>query len=499
MSSPHRSSGIHALPHGGIVFAIVTIMLVMPASRGAAKSPETDRTLRTVVSDIPWQSAAAGQSGKVIYGSDDRLDVYEETDLERRTWAESVCALVDATALQENDDGTFTLSPGAFTVWGYPPCEEEPFASQPIAAYCSGFMVAEDLIATAGHCIWQADLPLMYFVFGFEMLDETTPRLTYNADQVYRGVAIVVRQLSQGRDFAVVRVDRPISVAAPLPLRTEGDITLGEPVGVIGHPVGLPKKIAFGENTVVRANDDVRFFAANLDSYGGNSGSPVFNAVTGLVEGILVRGNSDFIVTETCFRSNVLPDETVYPEEVSKSATFVDWVYGEPPVPVNSTPEQAIPLTTGQTITGSNLGAPGETASNCSSNDTSAVWFSFVPEEDGVYELSLCGSGFDTTLAVYTGSEEPVDCNDDWQWCGYSSRLCVSLNAAQEYLIRVAGYAESTGDYVLDVVKVDVCETFEEDEEPCCCRNGFSSNISGELLLLGTSLLTLMVLSVRKR
>ena len=36
------------------------------------------------------------------------------------------------------------------------------------------------------------------------------------------------------------------------------------------------------------------YFTANLDTYRGNSGSPVFNAITHKVEGVLVRGEQDF-------------------------------------------------------------------------------------------------------------------------------------------------------------------------------------------------------------
>lgn len=36
------------------------------------------------------------------------------------------------------------------------------------------------------------------------------------------------------------------------------------------------------------------FFVANLDSFGGNSGSAVFNVTTEEVEGILVRGEADY-------------------------------------------------------------------------------------------------------------------------------------------------------------------------------------------------------------
>ena len=48
-------------------------------------------------------------------------------------------------------------------------------------------------------------------------------------------------------------------------------------------------------NAEVLKNDGLTWFMANLDSFEGNSGSAVFNELTGEVEGILVRGKPDSI------------------------------------------------------------------------------------------------------------------------------------------------------------------------------------------------------------
>jgi hypothetical protein len=52
------------------------------------------------------------------------------------------------------------------------------------------------------------------------------------------------------------------------------------------------------------------YFTANLDSYAGNSGSPVFNQKTGRVEGILIQGADDFVYNEEnqCLESLRLSD-----------------------------------------------------------------------------------------------------------------------------------------------------------------------------------------------
>ncbi|MFA7693626.1 MAG: serine protease [Candidatus Hydrogenedentales bacterium] len=273
---------------------------------------------------------AAQADDKVIYGVDDRIDLYQERNVDRLEWAESVCALVSSSVLKDNGNGSFTLSTRPFTWKNMSPCPDEPFADQPTAAWCTGFIVNTDLIATAGHCIeYESDLYSTQFIFGFHMKDGDTAKLTFSEKEIYQGVEIVAHQYNKNYDFTIIRVDRPITVAQPLPLRTEGTVSVGTPVGIIGHPFGLPKKIAFGSNTKVRSNTKDGFFTANTDDYQGNSGSPVFNAVTGVVEGILVRGQTDFVIDadNRCFRSNVLRDDSEYNEEISKSTTFTAYVY----------------------------------------------------------------------------------------------------------------------------------------------------------------------------
>ncbi len=272
-------------------------------------------------------SADLLQTGKVIYGNDDRIDVYAETDPERLDWAASTVALVSASRLTDNGDGTFTLGTVPFSVLGRQPCESEPFGTQPTSAFCSGFLAGDDVIATAGHCVNAGNLPNVRFVFGFVMSDAENAVTLLNANQVYSGTSLLGQANQGDLDYAVVKLDRVVTApnACALPIRREGVVSLGAQVGVIGHPSGLPMKIAFGAQTVVKSNDNASYFMANLDTYGGNSGSPVFNAATGLVEGVLVRGERDYNVSGSCFVSNVLSDSAAG-EDISKSTSFAAFV-----------------------------------------------------------------------------------------------------------------------------------------------------------------------------
>ncbi len=256
-----------------------------------------------------------------------RIDVYQESIPLRQQLALSTCGLLESFSLSDTGNGSFTIATSAYTVDGFPACVGEPFANQPTAMFCTGFLVGPDLIATAGHCYDGSDIATTRFVFGFVMLNVTTPVTVVDADQVYTGIEVVGHALSGDLDYAVIRVDRDVVApgAVPLEIRRSGTIPLGTQIGVIGHPWGLPLKIAFGSQTTVRDQGPSGYFTANLDTYGGNSGSPVFNAATGVVEGILVRGATDFVIQSDCFVSNQLTNSQGG-EDVSKTTTFMQFI-----------------------------------------------------------------------------------------------------------------------------------------------------------------------------
>jgi len=299
------------------VLSTAALLLVVSLGAWAEEKPGI-----TDVGDVPWGGPEA--QPKVIYGTDDRIDVGAETNPTRIALAKSVCALVDASDLTAQGNGNFQLSLYSYRYNGDPGCVNEPFRNQPVAAFCTGFMVGPDLIATAGHCLSSSNLSASRFVFGFTATASGTPTSTFSANQVYTPIAVVGRRLENGFDYCILRVDRAITApgAVSLPIRRSGTIPLGTQVGVIGHPAGLPMKIAFGANTVVRSNSEPAYFVANLDTYGGNSGSPVFNQATGVVEGILVRGELDYLDTGSCFVSNTVSNTGGRGEDVAKSTTF---------------------------------------------------------------------------------------------------------------------------------------------------------------------------------
>jgi subtilisin-like proprotein convertase family protein len=292
---------------------------------------------------LSWNSSSAQASEskaigrpKVIYGVDDRLDEYQVIDPNILAVGDSTVALVSWNDLRDNHDGTFSLPTETFAYWYQkyydenplhrPLCDDERFRDQPNPTWCSGFLVAPDIVATAGHCITDAeDCGDVAFIFGFVMLAPTTPVLTIDASQIYSCSEIIDRQESSDSDWALIRLDRQVPDHVPLSLRRTGRVPDSEDLLVIGHPMGLPRKYAGG--ATVRDNSAVSYFQANLDTYGGSSGSAVFNANTVQVEGIMVAGNPDFVKDGSCDRSKVCPD-TGCPEweNVTRATEFSDLI-----------------------------------------------------------------------------------------------------------------------------------------------------------------------------
>lgn len=258
---------------------------------------------------------------KVIYGTDDRQDMYQITDPHIRRDEDSVVALIGSTAITDNNDGTSTLN-GPTLGAKKNLCQSEPFRNQPSIPFCSGFLVDPSIIATAAHCVESnADLGSIRFVFNFEMINATTAATRINNSEIYKGLRILGRQIgTEGTDWALVQLDRPVLNHPCVRIRWSGKIADNAPVHVIGHPSGLPKKYA--GNAAVRNNDHTRYFVANTDTYGGNSGSPVFNSGTHEVEGILVRGETDYVKSGNCNVSNICPANGCDGEDCTRTTEF---------------------------------------------------------------------------------------------------------------------------------------------------------------------------------
>lgn len=279
---------------------------------------------------------------KVIYGDDNRVDYYKMSPT-IKSIADSVVSLWDISSVKfdatKNKYVLQTMNYGDRLNL----CEDEPFRNQPIGAFCSGALISEDTIITAGHCInSEAKCSSTYFVFGYAVKDRQNPDTAvteFDSSNVYKCSKIIKTQVGPepteenpqgiglGPDYAIVKLDRKVVGKTPLKINTNQKLTAGQEMFVIGYPVGLPVK--FADGAIVRDPSPYGYFVANLDTYGGNSGSPVFNLNTNLIEGILVRGDNDFVSTpQGCTISNVVDSNGGRGEDVTKISVLYKYLSG---------------------------------------------------------------------------------------------------------------------------------------------------------------------------
>ena len=285
---------------------------------------------------------ASQASIKVIYGEDNRQDVYTASNPLHIKLAKSTAAMIPSYKVEEYNAYQVKLAGSTLEERGM--CSSERFAQQPTTANCSGFLVDKDKIVTAGHCIRsQSDCDSNSWVFDFKVDHEFQSEVIVDKSSVYKCKKIIAQSLDSETqdDYALIQLEKVVEGKEPLAFRTSGKPKVGDELVVIGHPTGLPTKITDGAQ--IRSVNDV-YFVANLDTYGGNSGSAVFNATTGVIEGILVRGAQDYIYdsAQGCRVSNVLGNDAGRGEDVTLITNIKELADIKPPT-VDPKPEPPKP------------------------------------------------------------------------------------------------------------------------------------------------------------
>lgn len=129
--------------------------------------------------------------------------------------------------------------------------------------------------------------------------------------------------------------------------------------------------------------------------------------------------------------------------------------------PANDDCADAIEVTYGTTnfnTTGATTDGPDEPG-GCNFNSYtqvgSDIWFEFIPENNCLHTFSLCGSGYDTKIAIYDGSvgcpnsASVITCDDDF--CATQSQVSFNPTTGNRYLIRIGGNSGATGAGTLNI------------------------------------------------
>lgn len=164
-------------------------------------------------------------------------------------------------------------------------CDGESFAAQPVVAFCSATLIAGDILVSAGHCF--VDTPCSSVVVVFDLAyehaasDAMTAVTDVPAANVYTCSEILSTRYDVGADFTVFRVDRPVAGRAPVAVNWRAPVSAGEPAFVIGHPSGIPQKLATG--SVLDGTSDLDFIVHDADVFAGSAGGGLFDAAGTLI------------------------------------------------------------------------------------------------------------------------------------------------------------------------------------------------------------------------
>lgn len=240
----------------------------------------------------------------VLNGGDDRKEAFDLDEATRSSITSSSAALLYLNRLSWGPTDAVSLNTlSAGVALGL--CDDEPFADEPSAAFCSAVLIDDDLVLTAAHCVGRDAASAtevchrLQVVFGYALFaPNSQPEL--HGDQVFSCRRVVTVGAAPA-DYAVLQLDRP--VGAPLtPARFATDsVELGDRLVVASYGAGLPLKVEL-QAEVTSTSLAADSFVVASDTFAGSSGGSLFTTSLDLI-GLFVSGGADWVQVDGCKRA----------------------------------------------------------------------------------------------------------------------------------------------------------------------------------------------------
>lgn len=283
-------------------------------------------------------------NNKAIYGSDSRQDICSSNfKYDNPEKMKAVAMFVEKSQLiyAGSIEGKMiykvnsqTLEDSLSEMSGYPVCSSMKYKDEVAPGFCTGFLIDEngrnDELMTAGHCLEGSNVSSIRVLFtlaadGRKVISDNS---TYAKDLFVTEDQIFSIEGNQefSSDMTIATLNREVLNVEPLEITRKAFFKEGEELEMLGHPSGLTMKVAQG---VVKSDEIYsNIIQAHISSFGGNSGSPVFDKASGKVAGILVSGQQDYELSydygNYCISNSVYTRYDTGGESILKARNYLD-------------------------------------------------------------------------------------------------------------------------------------------------------------------------------